>query len=120
MNKITIIIDAALIGFEVISQFWTQNITYFFRPEKMGSPRRSYICGPLYPYDSSLRTCFTNEIAKIYAWPSRGGVIVLEEAEAMDFQFLGLDPLAPPMERFDDQSAEDAFYQQLLLLGAKW
>ncbi|KAL8767429.1 MAG: hypothetical protein Q9194_005988 [Teloschistes cf. exilis] len=38
----------------------------------------------------------------------------------MDFQFLGLDPLAPTMERFDDQSAGGAFCQQLLLLGAKW
>jgi len=47
-------------------------------------------------------------------------VIILDNAEAIDFEFLGLDPLNPPVERLDDQVAEDAFCQQLLLLGPKW
>jgi len=38
----------------------------------------------------------------------------------MDFEFLGLDPPDPPVERLDDQVAEDAFCQRLLLIGAKW
>ena len=75
--------------------------------------------GPTCPYNSSVRTNFTDIHARIYAWPSRGGVIVLYTAEAIDFEFLGLNPLNPPLERLDNQAAEDAFCQRLLLLGAK-
>ncbi|MCJ1258679.1 hypothetical protein MMC24_006512 [Lignoscripta atroalba] len=83
-------------------------------------PRALYACGPTYPYDSSVRTKFNVFDVSIYAWPSRGGVIVLDTAEAIDFDFLGLNPLDPPLGRLDDQAAEDAFCQRLLLLGAKW
>ncbi|KAL8693627.1 MAG: hypothetical protein Q9218_001585 [Villophora microphyllina] len=86
----------------------------------MDSPRKRLACGPAYPYNSRLRTTFSVNGADIYAWPSRGGVIIPEDAEAVDFDFLGFDPLNPPMERLDNQSAEDAFCQRLLLLGAKW
>ncbi|KAL8725104.1 MAG: hypothetical protein Q9181_006539 [Wetmoreana brouardii] len=86
----------------------------------MSSPLAIHICGPTYPYDSSLRTCFTDDNASIYAWPSRGGVIILDDAEAIDFEYLGLNPLDPPLARHDDQSAEDVFCQRLLTLGAKW
>jgi hypothetical protein len=72
------------------------------------------------PYDSTVRAKFTDDDIRIYAWPSRGGVIILDDAEAIDFEFLGLNPLDPPVERLDDQAAEDAFCQRLLLLGAKW
>ncbi|KAI4247153.1 MAG: hypothetical protein LQ352_006204 [Teloschistes flavicans] len=86
----------------------------------MNSPRGTIVCGPSYPYDSNQRTCFTDDRAKIFAWPSRGGIVVLDEAEAIDYEFLGLDPLDPPMKRLTDDSEEDAFCQRLLLLGAKW
>ncbi|KAF2492711.1 hypothetical protein BU16DRAFT_466581, partial [Lophium mytilinum] len=56
----------------------------------------------------------------IYGWPSRGGVIVLEDAGTVDFDFLGLDRLRPPQKRYEDSTQEDAFCQRLLLLGAKW
>jgi len=39
---------------------------------------------------------------------------------AVDFNFLGLDPVDPPMLGGRDQDTEDAFCQRLLLLGAKW
>ena len=81
---------------------------------------RVYVCGPGNPFDPRVRTAFSDIDARIYAWPSRGGVIVLDAAEAIDFEFLGLDPLDPPLQRLDDQAAEDAFCQQLLRLGAKW
>ena len=74
---------------------------------------------PTYPYDPTVRTTFTDIDARISAWPSHGGVIILDSAEAMDFEFLGLNPLDPPLRRLDDQAAEDKFFQQLLLLGAK-
>lgn len=38
----------------------------------------------------------------------------------IDFEFLGLDPAAPPLSRLEDQDAEDRFCQRLLLLGAIW
>lgn len=45
---------------------------------------------------------------------------MLEEFEAMDYEFLGLNPLDPPTKREENQDAEDAFCQRLLHLGAKW
>lgn len=72
------------------------------------------------PYDATVRTRFTDEDVTIYAWPSRGGVIILDHADAIDFEFLQLNPLNPPTHRLDNQVAEDAFCQRLLLLGAKW
>lgn len=76
--------------------------------------------GRTYLYDDSKRVAFGDDDVRVYAWPSRGGVIVLDEAEAIDLEFLGLDPLDPPAERDANQEAEDAFSQRLLLLGAKW
>jgi hypothetical protein len=72
------------------------------------------------PYDSTRRTTFSDLDVRIYAWPSKGGVIILDHAEAVDLEFLGLDPLNPPAKRLPNQSDEDAFCQRLLLLGAKW
>lgn len=76
--------------------------------------------GPSVPYDPTVRCTFGDESSDIYAWPSRGGVIILNEAEAIDFEYLGLDPLNPAEKRDDDQGAEDTFCQKLLQLGAKW
>lgn len=83
-------------------------------------PRQILTCGPSSPYDSTVRASIGDESGSLYGWPSRGGVIILNDAEAIDHDFLGLDPLNPPAERDDDQDAEDAFCQRLLLLGAKW
>ena len=84
------------------------------------SPRKEIACGPLCPYDFSLRSRFHDEVAGIYGWPSPGGVIILNNAQAIDFEFVGLNPLDPQLERDEHQDAEDAFCQRLLLLGAKW
>lgn len=56
----------------------------------------------------------------IFGYPSRGGVIVLEYADAIDFDFLNLSRLDPPSTRASTPEAEDEFCQRLLLLGAKW
>lgn len=66
------------------------------------------------------RTVFLQDRISVWGWPSRGGLIVLERATALDFDFLGLDSLHPPMRRDPDQEAEDKLCQRLLLLGAKW
>ncbi|KAF2417241.1 hypothetical protein EJ08DRAFT_643613 [Tothia fuscella] len=72
------------------------------------------------PYDPKIRTRFGDTGVSLFAWRARGGVIVLDDAEAMDFRCLGFEPLNPPNTRFEDQAKEDAFCQRLLLLGAKW
>ncbi len=71
-------------------------------------------------HHSIVRTAWAECDAHIYAWPALEGVIILDHANAVDFEFLGLDPLDPPMERSPDQADEDRFCKKLLLLGAKW
>lgn len=67
----------------------------------------------------SHRTSLQQNIV-LHGWPSRGGVIILEDATAPDFDTLHLDPLDPPLRRDPDQDAEDAFCRSLLRLGATW
>lgn len=85
--------------------------------------RPLHICGPRTIYDSvkdlSKRIDFYEEIT-IFAWPSRGGVIVLEKPCPADFDFLGLNRLDPPKKRHATRQEEDDFAQRLLLLGGKW
>lgn len=106
---------------------------------KMDSPSTRYLgCGHQCPFDPTIRTKLTDTYIGIYAWPSLGGVIILDGAEAIDFEFLGLDPFDPPLHRPQivspkdsvaaadsatariAQDEEDAFCRRLLLLGAKW
>jgi hypothetical protein len=68
----------------------------------------------------TTRTVCNQDSVLVWAWPSRGGLIVLERATALDFDFLGLDSVHPPMRRDPDQDAEDKLCERLLLLGAKW
>lgn len=88
------------------------------------APRHVIWCGPNLLHD--IRQDFTHRIelinstVTIYGWPSRGGVIVFEAASPADFDFLHLDRLDPPMQRYKTPDEEDSFCQQLLLLGAKW
>lgn len=66
------------------------------------------------------RTVICQHHISLRGWPSRGGLIVLSHVTALDFEFLGLDPINPPLRRDHNQDSEDKFCQQLLLLGAKW
>lgn len=85
-------------------------------------PRRAHIGAPPGPppIDVTLRTVFEESSVSLWAWPSRGGLIVLQCATAVDFDFLGLDRGMPPLQRHSSPSAEDDFCRRLLLLGAKW
>lgn len=68
----------------------------------------------------SHRTSLGDTIT-LHGWPSRGGVVILENATPPDFDFLHLDTLDPPLRRHPDQATEDAFCQALLRLGAtRW
>ena len=115
-----VITDRAISVYQEI--FWytpPHFCSYFPHPYAMDRPRR-HVCGPSYLFDPQRRTSFTPTAAAIYAWPSRGGVIILDNADAIDLEFLNLDPLDPPPKRLDRQAEEDAFSQRLLHLGAKW
>jgi hypothetical protein len=45
---------------------------------------------------------------------------VFEAASPADFDFLQLNRIDPPMQRYETPEDEDSFCQKLLLLGAKW
>lgn len=68
----------------------------------------------------SRRTTFSDNTITLYGWPSRGGVIVLENVTGPDFDFMKLDALDPPLRRDADQDLEDSFCRDLLHLGATW
>jgi hypothetical protein len=94
-----------------------------FRRQEMTSAPRRHVCYGIkrrYPYDNTIRTMFGENEASIYAWSSRGGVIILNKADAVDFEFIGINPLDPPLERMENQEEEESICQRLLLLGAKW
>ena len=84
------------------------------------SQGRTRTCPPqTSPYDPTRRVTLTDRDIHIYAWPSKGGVVIHDHADAIDLEFLGLEPLDPPTKRLADQPDEDDFCQRLLLLGAK-
>jgi hypothetical protein len=70
--------------------------------------------------DPTRRTTMTDVYVCIYAWPSKGGVIIHDHVEVIDLEFLGLNLLDPPTKRLPNQNDEDDFCQRLLLLGAQW
>jgi hypothetical protein len=86
--------------------------------------RRGRTCGPCYTpkpsCDTTTRIDTSNNMVSIFAYPSTGGIIVLENANAVDIDFLGLDLANIRMVRAEKDSEEDEFCRQILLLGAKW
>ena len=72
------------------------------------------------PRPPNQRIVFLSDSISIWGWPSRGGLIVLEEAGPVDFDYLGLDRLQPLGSRSNNEDEEDSFCQNLLQLGARW
>ncbi len=72
------------------------------------------------PEDVTVRIVFEEFSVTLWAWSSRGGLIVLQGATAVDFDFLGLERVIPRLRRHSSESAEDDLCRRLLLLGAKW
>ena len=116
---------------------------------RLSTAKKGPSCGPpTSNTDPTRRIEFTDTNVSIFGWPSRGGVIILNDATHVDFIFLRLSTTNPPRKRrlhssstsggdatslpSGDASAatgglqgneddeEDAFCQRLLLLGAKW
>ena len=104
-----------------------QNIVQLFQPtavNRLLQPNRRLRKGPIHygplPAFAMYRFVYLQRSVSLWAWPSRGGLIVLERATAIDMDLLGLDPVHPSPRRDPDQEAEDHFCQQLLQLGARW
>ncbi|KIN06803.1 hypothetical protein OIDMADRAFT_173992 [Oidiodendron maius Zn] len=95
-----------------------QALAHFLQPSQ--HIRSGPICPPRRPNRPMRRIAFLRNTVSAWAWPSRGGLIVLERLTPVDLDFLGLGPLRLLIERDPDQDAEDCFCQQLLHLGAKW
>jgi hypothetical protein len=83
-------------------------------------PRGPTCINPRRQVDLTKRTTIHDTGVFIWGWPSRGGVIILDNATVVDMEFLKLDRLNPPTKKLESQVDEDAFCQRLLLLGAKW
>jgi hypothetical protein len=90
-------------------------------PNHKPTPRRGPIGAPVKRYHPpTSQTVFLENSISVWGWPSRGGLIVLEHATTLDFEFLGLDLIHPSMRRNPNQEDEDKLCQRLLMLGAKW
>ena len=118
---------------------------------RLSTAKKGPSCGPRTSNtDPTRRVEFTDTNTSVFGWPSRGGVIVLNEATHVDFNFLGLGTTDPPRKRRlrsrppspageetrapasepkaiatrdvpgREDDEEDTFCQRLLLLGAKW
>lgn len=91
------------------------------KPSAKVASRKGPICfDPNKPTRPTKRAVFGSNDVQLWGWPSRGGVIVLSNATSVDLEFLGWDPVNPPLNRDEDQDAEDEFCKRLLLLGAGW
>src|SRR5207248_2319555 len=99
----------------------TSPLTSITSPTITKSKPRQMTCRPRSrsPKHTTRTTIFTDYIT-LLGYPSRGGLIVLEHADAVDFDFLNLSRLNPPSSRATDPKAEGEFCRRLLLLGAKW
>ena len=75
-------------------------------------------------HDTWRRTSFDKSLegegCRIFAWPSRGGVVIKNYADAVEMMFLRFDrfdlPIGIPA---DEQDKEDAFVRELLKVGGK-
>jgi hypothetical protein len=74
-------------------------------------------------YDTWRRTTFSEsqEGCTIYAWPL-DGVVIKDNADAVEMLFLGFNRFDPPTHRFPShqQEHEDAFARQLFKIGGKF
>ncbi|KAF3396823.1 hypothetical protein DPV78_007748 [Talaromyces pinophilus] len=80
------------------------------KPSDLPRPPRAQIGASniLKPKSPTTRTIYhDNNKIKIYGWPSRGGMMVLDNATLVDFDFLGFDTVSPLLKRDRDQDAED-------------
>ena len=92
------------------------------KPTEKGAQIRGPITfsGRSKPNFPTKRTEKSPDGVRIWGWPSRGGVTVLDSATPVDLDFLGWDSVNPPLKRDRDQDAEDEVCRRLLLLGSGW
>ena len=68
---------------------------------------------------SNRRTAFGKRGCAVFAWPSAGGVLIKEPANAVDLDYLGLNRFQSSFKS-TDPIEEDLFCEKLQRLGAKW
>ena len=93
------------------------------RHEELGdaSSRSGYvICPPPSNRDLTPRAIFEGHGCTIFAYPSTGGVVIKNDSDFVDMEFLGLDRVSPPEKRDYDDFQEDVFSRQLRKAGGKW
>ena len=97
---------------------WLKSLGIVAQPTENLASRR---CPRLPRRPKNIDRCrIFDDFINVLGHPSRGGLIVLERADAIDFDFLGMSRFDPPLARATTPLAEDDFCQRLLLLGAKW
>ena len=93
------------------------------RDEELGdvsSSGRLCICPPPSDHDVTRRAVFEGHGCTIFACASTGGVVIKNDSDIVDMEFLGLDRFSPREKRDDDDLQEDAFSRQLRKAGGKW
>jgi hypothetical protein len=58
-----------------------------------------------------------SDVATVYAWPSTGGRLELEDANALELDFLGIQDHFTEIERSPNATEEDAFALKLRRIG---
>lgn len=81
--------------------------------------RRRFTCPPPKFWDTRKRIKWTDHGCNVFGWPSSGGVVIKEDAHAVDLQFLGLNRLDPQRERWGDKEREDEFVRRLRMIGGR-
>jgi hypothetical protein len=96
-----------------VIMFTTASFFYYLTQVQIDTRiERNYIlsvgCGPKAYTHQKDRKIFSDLGCKLYAWSSRGVVVIKDNADAVDLMFLGIDRLDPQLGSNDDQEAEDA------------
>jgi hypothetical protein len=76
-------------------------------------------CGPKAYTHQKDRTIFSDPGCKLYAWSSRGVVVIKDNADAVDLMFLGIDRLILSWGAMMARSRR-RIARRLLIIGGKW
>ena len=74
---------------------------------------------PPQKFDVAKRTTFGRYAAQVFGWPSSGGVVIKEFANAVDLDFLDVDRFHRS-GKAASSAEEDVFCDKLYRIGAKW
>jgi hypothetical protein len=91
------------------------------RRSRISMASRRQIGGSRYPALSyTKRATYGDYGCTVFGWPSSGGVMIRENCDLVELQYLSLDPLDVPTARYDESEKEDEFCVALRKIGGKW